>query len=63
MCKSMADKLRKAIRASGLSCNKLGRLTGVPHTTISRFLNGKDMGIQRASKIAAYLGLELKSKR
>lgn len=59
----MADKLRSAIAACGLSANELAQKTGVPQTTISRFLRGKDMGIHRAAKIATYLGLELKPRR
>lgn len=56
----MAEQLRKAIRDSGLSANELAQQTGVNQTLISRFLRGKDMGIERASKIAVYLGLSLK---
>lgn len=63
MSKELAEILRGAIRKSGLSANQLAKETGVDQTTISRFLRGKDMGLERASKIAAYLGLELKEKR
>lgn len=59
MSKDMAEKLRSAIIASGESANAIAKATGVEQTTISRFLKGKDMGIHRASKIAAYLGLKL----
>lgn len=62
MPKDLAEKLRAAIRKSKLSCSQLSMETKVPQTTISRFLRGKDMGIARASKIATYLGLELKRK-
>ena len=60
MPKELADKLREAIRNSGQSSNEIAKAAGVPQTTISRFLRGKDMGIERASKVASYLGLELK---
>lgn len=63
MSKELADKLRNAIERSGISANELAKATGVPQTTISRFLRGKDMGIHRAGKIAKYLGLELKPRR
>lgn len=59
MSKDMAEKLRAAIRESGMSANALGQATGVEQTTISRFLKGSDMGIHKASKIATYLGLKL----
>lgn len=62
MTSELADKLRDAIAASGLSANQLSKETGVDQTTISRFIRGKDMGIHRASKIAKRLGLELKRK-
>lgn len=63
MRKDLAEMLRDAIRKSGLSANELAAQTGVPQTTLSRFLRGKDMGIHRASKVAEHLGLELKPKR
>lgn len=62
MSKTVADQLRQAIRDSGLSANQISKETGINQTLVSRFLRGKDMGIERASKIAAYLGLELNKK-
>lgn len=63
MAKELADTLRAAIRKSGMSANALADETGVPQPTITRFLAGADMKLETASKIAAYLGLELKPKR
>lgn len=62
MSKELADKLRDAIRKSGLSANEIAKRSGVPQTTLSRFIRGADMGIHRASKVAAFLGLELREK-
>jgi transcriptional regulator with XRE-family HTH domain len=62
MSKKVADALRQAIRDSGESANQIAKATGVEQTSISRFLRGKDMGIERASKIAEYLGMELTHK-
>lgn len=59
----MAEVLRKAILASGKSANQLAKETGVPQTTISRFLRGEDMAISRGSAIAAHLGLVLKPQK
>ena len=56
---NLSQALRAAIQSSGKSANEIAQATGVPQTTISRFIRGKDMGIDRASKIAAYLGLWL----
>ena len=63
MSKELAEKLRAAIVASGYSANQLAKETGVDQTTISRFLRGKDMGIERAGKIAKFLGLELRETK
>lgn len=58
----LAEKLRAAIRNSGLSHNELARQTGVNQSIISRFMAGKDMGIHRAAILAKVLGLELRDK-
>lgn len=57
--KSMADQLRDAMRRSGKSTNQIAKAAGVPQTTLSRFLSGKDMSIHRASLVAKHLGLRL----
>lgn len=59
----MANTLRNAINASGVSANEIARETGVPQPTITRFLQGADMRLSRAEKIAQYLGLELKKTK
>lgn len=59
----MADSLREAISKSGQSANEIARATGVPQPTITRFLQGADMRLSRAEKIASYLGLELRKSR
>jgi predicted transcriptional regulator len=56
------DALRRAINQSGLTANELHRRTGVPQSTISRFLAGADMRMSNAAKIADYLGLSLAKK-
>jgi plasmid maintenance system antidote protein VapI len=63
MGKEMAEILRAAIVNSGQSANEIAKATGVPQPTITRFLAGADMRVSRASKIAAYLGLELKRRK
>lgn len=60
MPREFADILRNAITASGHSAYGLAKKTGVPQSTITRFLNGSDMRISTASRLAAFLGLELK---
>lgn len=59
----MAEALREAIRKSGKSALELSKETGVPQPTISAFLLGRDMRLSRATKLANYLGLELKPRK
>lgn len=63
MPKELADILRAAIRDSGLSEIEIARRTGVPQSRINDFMNGGDMRLTNAGKIARYLGLELKRTR
>jgi hypothetical protein len=39
--RSLADVLRQAIRASGVSQQEISRRTGIPAPVLSRFLSGK----------------------
>lgn len=57
----MAELLRKAIRDSGQRISAIARATGIHKMTISDFMRGVDMGISRAGKIAAFLGLTLRA--
>ena len=63
MPKELADILRDAIRRSGLSENELARRTGVLQQSINAFMNGSDMRLANASKIARVLGLTLKKSK
>jgi plasmid maintenance system antidote protein VapI len=61
---TLADTLRKAIRASGQSQHAISRQTEVPPPVISRFLSGKrDLTLRTAERLAEYLGLELRLGR
>lgn len=62
MPKDIADKLRDAITKSGESNLAIAKATGVPVSRIWDFMNGGDMRLKNASKIASYLGLELKKR-
>jgi transcriptional regulator with XRE-family HTH domain len=61
MASDIAEQLRAAILSSGQSANAIAKATGVPQTTLSRFLRGEDMSIERGAKVAAYLNLTLTS--
>jgi hypothetical protein len=56
---SLPDQLRLAIGESGLSCSALGRLAGVDHGQVLRFLQGTDIRLETAGRICAALGLSL----
>jgi hypothetical protein len=59
--KTMIDTLRKAIGDSGLSDLRLGELAGVNRQSIARFMRGEtSLYLEPASKLAAYLELELR---
>lgn len=59
MAKELADQLREAIRRSGLSQYEIARRSGVAEPRISVFMNGGDMRLTNAGKIARLLGLKL----
>ena len=59
MTTDLADTLRTAITASGISARQLGISTGVNQTTISRFLGGADMTLATASVLAEHLGVSV----
>jgi plasmid maintenance system antidote protein VapI len=60
----MAETLRRAILDSGVRPIELSRRSGVPRAVFSLFLNRKrSITIDTADKIAAVLGLELRSVR
>lgn len=63
MAKELAEVLRVAIRKSGQPLLTIAKGTGVGVATLSEFMDGADMRLATASKIAAYLGLELRKKR
>lgn len=63
MSEEMAERLRRAIRTSGKTALELSSITSVPQPTITRFLNGRDMRLSRAQKLAAYFNLELREAK
>lgn len=62
MPKDMAETLRTAITKSGQPLLTIAQDTGVSVSLIWAFMQGGDMRLKNASKIAAYLGLELKKR-
>jgi len=63
MPKDLAEILRRAVRDSGLPLLTIADKTGAGVSTLSEFMAGADMRLGTASKIAAFLGLELVPKK
>jgi len=57
------EQLRDKIRDSGKSANQLAVECGVPQPVLTRFLNGKDIRLETANKLATYFGLRLCDNR
>ena len=56
----MVHELKDAIRQSGYSLRRLGKLTGVQRMSLSRFMDGtRDIHFASAMKVAAFLGYSL----
>jgi transcriptional regulator with XRE-family HTH domain len=51
--------LRNAIRSSGKTMSQLGRAADVNTSSITRFLQGKDLSLSVASRLCRYLKLKL----
>ncbi len=62
--KTISYVLKRAIIQSGMAHIALERETGVQRASIMRFLRGEQsLRLDVADKLAAYFGLELRSKR
>lgn len=57
----LAQQIRAAILARGLTQAELSALAGVPQSRISDFLAGKDMRLRHATAICRALGLTLRA--
>jgi len=59
----LSDQFRRLIADSGLSLYRLSRETGIPSTTLQRFVNGeRDLTLGKASPLASFFGVELRAK-
>lgn len=57
--KTISDQLRAAIDGCGLTRYRIAQLTGVPESTLSRFMAGQPMKSDRIDRIAPVIGVEL----
>ena len=57
---TISEVLRTAIENSGLTRYRIATETGIPETSVMRFMAGKSsLRLDKADKLAAYLGLRL----
>jgi plasmid maintenance system antidote protein VapI len=57
---TIAESLRQAIRTSGSSVYSLAKETSIPQSMLTRFVNGKDIRLETADRLAKFFGLSLK---
>jgi plasmid maintenance system antidote protein VapI len=59
-----SDFLRRTIRESGVPYLRMAQETGVERASIQRFVDGRtSLRMDKADKLAAYFGLELRPVR
>ena len=56
---TIADMLREAFRASGISALALSKETGISQTRLSAFLRGADIRLITAQKLIDYFGIKV----
>ena len=59
MTEQMAEQLRLKIAGTEVSILALSKLCGVPQPRIHAFMNGKDIRLATAQKLADHFGLVL----
>ena len=66
---NIADQLKRAILASGMSRYRISKLSGVSEGQLSRFVMAKNdprhrtLTLESAARVAAVLGLQLSPKK
>ena len=59
----LSEQLRTAIAASGVSCYRIAKDTGVDKAVLSRFVNGQaGLSLETVDQVGQYLGLSLVAK-
>lgn len=60
----LETSLKHAVRATGLSAHAIAAGAGIDVASLLRFMNGqRTLTLRTASRIAAFLGLELQSAK
>ena len=58
----LVDRLRQAVSNCGMTKRELAEATGVAHMVIVYLMIGRDIELKEASRIADYLGLDLRPR-
>lgn len=61
--KRFSNQIRRAVDASGMSRYRICKTLGIDEATMSRFMAGAGMELSRIDKLAALLGLSVKTPR
>ncbi len=63
--KTVTEQLRNTIEKSGLTHYRIGKMSGVPHTVLDRFISGERRCLRSdtVDRLCEALGLELKPKK
>lgn len=60
--KTIVDQLQAAVSKSGETHYRIAKRAGITPDMVDRFMDGRDIRISTAAKIAEALGLELRPK-
>jgi plasmid maintenance system antidote protein VapI len=58
----ISEQLREAIRESEKSVTAIAADSQIPQPMLTRFVNGKDIRLQTADRLAEYFGVELTAR-
>ena len=57
---SVSETLKAAVNESGWTINSLASASGIPQSSLQRFINGeRGLSLRTVDKLAKYLGLTL----
>lgn len=59
--KTVSARLRRAIETAGVTRYRLAKLSGVPESTLCKFMGGAGLNIDNVDLLCAALKLELRS--
>ncbi len=55
----LAERIRREIKARGLTGYRVAKDTGISEPAVGRFLNGKSLTLENAERVLEYLDVEI----